>query len=78
MTRDLKMRKMGLPDGYIMAAKGHRLGCRDGLFSFEAEKLGAREVNGIHNDLSAGAVPDFRETQMKYTGGPGDTGSGST
>jgi SAM-dependent methyltransferase len=34
------------------------VGCRDGLFSFEAEKMGAREVIGIDNDLSAAAV-DF-------------------
>jgi len=32
------------------------IGCRDGLFSFEAEKLGAREIVGIDNDLSLGAV----------------------
>jgi SAM-dependent methyltransferase len=32
------------------------VGCRDGLFSFEAEQLGAREVIGIDNDLSPGAV----------------------
>lgn len=32
------------------------IGCRDGLFSFEAEKLGARQVIGIDNDLSLGAV----------------------
>jgi SAM-dependent methyltransferase len=32
------------------------IGCRDGLFSFEAEKLGAQEVIGIDNDLSLGAV----------------------
>ena len=32
------------------------IGCRDGLFSFEAEKLGAREIIGIDNDLSLGAV----------------------
>lgn len=41
--------------------KGKRvldIGCRDGLFSFEAEKLGAREVIGIDNDLSPG-VPEF-------------------
>ena len=39
--------------------KGKRvldIGCRDGLFSFEAEKLGAAEVVGIDNDLSAGAT----------------------
>lgn len=32
------------------------VGCRDGLFSFEAEKRGAREVIGIDNDLSLGAT----------------------
>jgi SAM-dependent methyltransferase len=32
------------------------IGCRDGLFSFEAEKLGAKEIVGIDNDLSLGAV----------------------
>jgi SAM-dependent methyltransferase len=32
------------------------IGCRDGMFSFEAEKLGAREVIGIDSDVSRGAV----------------------
>jgi len=32
------------------------IGCRDGLFSFHAEKKGASEVVGIDNDLSSGAV----------------------
>lgn len=32
------------------------VGCRDGLFSFEAERSGASEVIGIDNDLSKGAV----------------------
>ena len=32
------------------------VGCRDGLYSFEAEKRGAAEVIGIDNDLSDGAV----------------------
>lgn len=39
--------------------KGKRvldIGCRDGLYSFEAEKLGAREVIGIDSDVSRGAV----------------------
>lgn len=39
--------------------KGKRvldIGCRDGLFSFEAEKCGAAEIIGIDNDLSPGAV----------------------
>jgi 2-polyprenyl-3-methyl-5-hydroxy-6-metoxy-1,4-benzoquinol methylase len=32
------------------------IGCRDGLFCFEAEKRGAAEVIGIDNDPSPGAV----------------------
>ena len=40
------------------------IGCRDGLFSFEAEKLGAAEVIGIDNDPSIAAreflIPFFR------------------
>jgi SAM-dependent methyltransferase len=32
------------------------VGCRDGLFSFEAERQGASEVIGIDNDLSPAAV----------------------
>lgn len=32
------------------------LGCRDGLYSFAAEKRGAAEVIGIDNNLSKGAV----------------------
>jgi len=32
------------------------IGCRDGLFAFEAEKLGSAEVIGIDNDLSKAAV----------------------
>jgi 2-polyprenyl-3-methyl-5-hydroxy-6-metoxy-1,4-benzoquinol methylase len=32
------------------------IGCRDGLYCFEAERLGAAEVIGIDNDLSRGAV----------------------
>lgn len=31
------------------------IGCRDGLFSFEAEKMGASRILGIDNDLSVGA-----------------------
>jgi SAM-dependent methyltransferase len=34
------------------------IGCRDGLFCFEAERLGASEVIGIDNDLAPG-VPEF-------------------
>lgn len=40
------------------------IGCRDGFFSFEAEKLGAREVIGIDNDLNPG-VPEFLIRQLK-------------
>lgn len=40
------------------------IGCRDGLFAFEAERLGASEVVGFDNDLSRAAVeflvPFFR------------------
>ena len=32
------------------------IGCRDGLFSFYAERRGAKEVIGLDNDLSRGAV----------------------
>jgi 2-polyprenyl-3-methyl-5-hydroxy-6-metoxy-1,4-benzoquinol methylase len=32
------------------------IGCRDGLFSFEAERLNAKEIIGIDNDLSRGAI----------------------
>ena len=40
------------------------IGCRGGLFSFEAEKLGAKSILGIDNDLSLGAtkflIPFFK------------------
>jgi SAM-dependent methyltransferase len=40
------------------------IGCRDGLFSFAAESMGAAEVVGIDNDLSKGAtellIPYFK------------------
>ena len=40
------------------------IGCRDGLFSFKAEKMGARAVIGIDNDLSKPAtqflIPFFK------------------
>src|SRR5262249_11270632 len=42
------------------------VGCRDGLYSFLAERQGAREVIGIDNDLSRAAVdvliPHFGST----------------
>lgn len=42
-----------------IAFEGKRVldvGCRDGLFCFEAERRGASEVVGIDNDLSRGAT----------------------
>jgi SAM-dependent methyltransferase len=52
-----------------MDLRGKRVldvGCRDGLFCFEAERLGASEVVGIDNDLSAAAteflIPHFRSS----------------
>lgn len=42
------------------------IGCRDGLFSFKAESLGASEVIGIDNNLSLAAIefliPYFKST----------------
>ena len=32
------------------------IGCRDGIYSFEAEKMGASEVIAIDNDISKPAV----------------------
>jgi SAM-dependent methyltransferase len=48
------------------------IGCRDGMFSLFAERRGAREVIGIDNDLSNGAVefliPHFQsKVSMKET-----------
>jgi len=56
--------------------KGKRVldvGCRDGLFCFQAEKRGAREVLGIDTSLSLGAVefliPFYQsKVQMKEMG----------
>lgn len=46
------------------------IGCRDGLFSFEAEKRGAREIIGIDNDISKGAteflIPLFKSNVQMY------------
>ena len=46
------------------------IGCRDGLFSFYAEKQGAKEIIGIDNDLSKGAVefliPYFKSKVKMY------------
>tara|TARA_B100001059_G_C17760197_1_gene542381 strand:+ start:266 stop:1183 length:918 start_codon:yes stop_codon:yes gene_type:complete len=46
------------------------VGCRDGLFSFEAEKRGAKEIIGIDNDISKGAseflIPLFKSKVKMY------------
>ena len=46
------------------------IGCRDGLYSFYAEKQGAKEIIGIDNDLSKGAVefliPYFKSKVKMY------------
>ena len=46
------------------------VGCRDGLFSFEAERRGAREIVAIDNDLSPGAtellIPYFNSKVRMY------------
>jgi SAM-dependent methyltransferase len=42
-----------------LALRGKRvldIGCRDGLFCFEAERLGASQIVGIDNDISLAAV----------------------
>ena len=40
------------------------IGCRDGIYSFEAEKMGASEVIAIDNDISKAAteflIPFFK------------------
>jgi 2-polyprenyl-3-methyl-5-hydroxy-6-metoxy-1,4-benzoquinol methylase len=53
--------------------KGKRvldIGCRDGLFSFAAESMGAAEVVGIDNDLSKAAteflIPFFNSKVRMY------------
>lgn len=65
---DFNLRAMNVAD-----YKGKRVldvACRDGLFSFEAERRGAREVIGIDNDLSPGAtellIPYFKSSVRMY------------
>lgn len=54
--------------------KGKRvldIGCRDGLYAFAAEKLGASEVIGIDNDLSVPATEfliPFLNSKVKMVG----------
>ena len=40
----------------LQGARVLDIGCRDGLYCFEMERLGAAEVIGIDNDISPGAV----------------------
>lgn len=46
------------------------IGCRDGLFSFEAERRGAKEIIGIDNDISLGAkeflIPYFNSKMQMH------------
>lgn len=65
--------RMPLETLKTMDLRGKRvldIGCRDGLFSFEAERLGALEVIGIDNNLSRGAVefliPYFKSNVKMY------------
>lgn len=54
LQQDLVMRNLRGLD-----VKGKRvldIGCRDGLFSLEAEGMGATEVVGVDNDLSKGST----------------------
>jgi SAM-dependent methyltransferase len=53
-TQELALRAMDRVD--LAGARVLDVGCRDGLFSFAAERAGAAEVVGIDNDLSEGAV----------------------
>lgn len=46
------------------------IGCRDGFFSFEAERRGAKEIVGIDNDISLGTkeflIPYFNSKVMLH------------
>jgi 2-polyprenyl-3-methyl-5-hydroxy-6-metoxy-1,4-benzoquinol methylase len=53
-AQDLFMKHLGSLD--LHGKRVLDIGCRDGLFSFAAERLGAAEVIAIDNDLSKGAV----------------------
>jgi 2-polyprenyl-3-methyl-5-hydroxy-6-metoxy-1,4-benzoquinol methylase len=57
--RHLPAQRLVLEDLRNLDLRGKRVldvGCRDGLFSFEAERMGSSEVIGIDNDLSRPAV----------------------
>ena len=59
LTHWSQKRNMAYIDDAKISFKNKRvldIGCRDGLFSFEAEKRGASEVIGIDNNISKGAV----------------------
>ncbi|HET6249601.1 MAG TPA: class I SAM-dependent methyltransferase [Tepidisphaeraceae bacterium] len=59
ISRLVPQQQLALRQLRLLPLQGKRvldIGCRDGLFSFEAERLGASEVIGIDNCLSQGAV----------------------
>jgi 2-polyprenyl-3-methyl-5-hydroxy-6-metoxy-1,4-benzoquinol methylase len=64
VLRTQKMVKRALDSLDFKGKRVLDVGCRDGLFSFEAEKRGASDVIGIDNDLSQGAteflIPFFK------------------
>ena len=52
ITKNLKeINKLDLKNKKILD-----IGCRDGIYCFEAEKLGAKEIIGIDNDVSKAAI----------------------
>jgi 2-polyprenyl-3-methyl-5-hydroxy-6-metoxy-1,4-benzoquinol methylase len=65
---DFNLRAMDVVD--FKDKKVLDVACRDGLFSFEAERRGARQVVGIDNDLSRGAteflIPYFESDVRMY------------
>lgn len=65
---DFNLRAMDIVD--FTDKKVLDVACRDGMFSFEAERRGAREVVGIDIELSRGAtdllIPYFRSKVRMY------------
>jgi SAM-dependent methyltransferase len=64
VNRCVKMTLNALRRLYLDGKRVLDIGCRDGLFSFEAEKLGAKEIIAFDNDPSVAAseflVPYFK------------------
>jgi SAM-dependent methyltransferase len=71
MPEAIELVNLTLPILHELDLRGKRvldIGCRDGLFCFEAERMGAREVIGIDNDPSPGALEfliPFFESKVK-------------